>query len=577
MICTQEQIDTIIKTNPQKDLIKKARDQTDKLMLLIHGHGLDTALKQNTYFENSDIFRERTSAAISNKDLFGRLFQREQMVFSAQGGSSYYTGLSKDQVLKLDATLDNIRYSLKLRDWIKQFALPAFRCDPMGLIFIETDATKNVYPTYKTIGCIFDYVTTGRKVEYVCFQLTVADLITFDIADTAFAATTDKTTKTYYYRFVDDKQDTIFKYESSVITEVNTISVVWNRCPAFVLSDIISFENNRKFLSPIHQVTELADCFFNDRSIRDLQKKYHGFLKAVEPLLTCGICMGTGFLSSAACPQCTPAGADKGTGYKLSTKVADIARFPLPNNGDKAVNVKDFFFYVELPIAVWDKQDSSLTDNENLIRDVYWGTDNRKSTTGPPVGNSSIEETATKTLANLQPIYARLNITADWAEKTENLIADFVGQYLFPDSFKKSSISYGRYYILETPYELMEEYLEMKTKGASQSTLFTALRRYTHSMYSTDPAMLAVELKMINVEPFVHSTIAQVQANDPAQIDYLAKLYYSEWRQLQDFDYLVATSEQFLRDSLNKFALDKKALIPELVLPTVGITERITS
>lgn len=588
MICTQTQIELIIKTNPNKKLIKDAQESTEKLMMLINGHGAQSSLKHNIYFENADIYAVRKDCAVSNKDMFGRLFQRESMVFTAQGGSAYYTGLNKEQTQKMDATIDNIRYSLKLRDWIKQFALPAFRCDPMGLIFMEVDSNKNVYPTYKSIGCIFDYQTTGRKVEYVCFQLTVLDLATYGITDTNYSDVNVPETKTYYYRLVDDKQDTIYKYESSTVQAVpaatqqpnvatiNTLINTWGRTPAFVISDIISFENTRKFLSPIHLATELAATYMNDRSIRDLQKKYHGFLKAFEPLLDCGLCEGTGFLSGASCPECTPAGADKGTGYKLKTKVADIARFPLPKSGDKSYDINNYFGYVKLPIEVWDKQDLSLDDIEDFINKVYWGAGIERKAQGPSKGDKSIEETATKTLANLQPIYSRLNTTADWAEKTENLIADFIGQYLFAGAFKKSIINYGRYYILETPYELMEEYLEMKTKGASQSSLFSALKRYTHSMYCSDPAMLSVELKMINVEPFVHSTIAQVQANNPSRQDYFSKLYFSEWRQLQDFDYLVATDEKSLRLSLDTFATGKSAATPLEVPATIAIQEKVT-
>lgn len=574
MICTTEQIENIIKLNPQKDLVKQAKEQSDKLMMLIHGHGLTSAIIQDAYFESNDVFASRNKNAISNKDLFGRLFQREEMVFTAQGGAAYYIGLSKEQSIMLNAKLDSIRFSLSLRGWIKQFALPAFRCDPMGVIFIESDKNRDVYPTYKSVASVYDYLPNGRKLEYICFRLTKAETVIFEIQDeTLNEQKPDFVTN--YYRLVDDAHDGIYKYENSVVTEINTIPHAWEQTPAFIISDIISFENVHKFLSPVSIIVELANCFLNDRSIRDLQKKYHGFLKAIEPLLQCGICEGSGYLSGAACPECTPMGADKGTGYKLRTKVADVARFPL-SALKEGFDFKKIWGYIQPLIETWNKQDESLNQIENLINDVYWGTDSRKAITVPKVGDISIKETATKTLANLQPIYARLNMTADWAQNTENMIADFIGQYMF-DSFKKSQITYGRYYILETPSELMDEYLEMKAKGASQSSLFAALKKFIHSAYCTDASQLAVELKMINVEPFVHSTISEVQANNPAKIDYLSKLYFSEWRQLQGFDYLLATKEDALRQSLNKFATNKASMIPEQTVVSVGVNERVTT
>jgi hypothetical protein len=582
MVCTDEQIANIIKSNPQKLLVADAKDQSEKLMMLIHGHRLKVT--QDPYFENPDVYKSRSKKPVSNQDLFGRLFQREQMVFSAQGGTSYYTGLSQAQTAQLNAALNSVKYSFSLRKWIQSFALPAFRCDPMGVIFIELDSTGNAYPTYKSISSIYDYLPNGRQLEYICFKLTKADCDTFGIVDDLIKDQ-PATFVTNYYRFVDDAQDVIYKYDNGNIQLAtlkpgvsNPVVDAWKKTPGFIVSNIISFENVNKFLSPVSTVMELAECYMNDRSIRDLQKKYHGFLKAIEPLLQCGICEGSGFLSGAACPECTPAGSDKGTGYKLRTKVADVARFPIKSGVGENFDFNKYFGYVKLPIDVWQQQDRSLNDIEKLIRDVYWGTDSMKSTTGPQTGDTAIEETATKTLANLQPIYARLNIIADWAENTENLIANFIGKFMFKGSFKTASITYGRYYILETPFELMEEYLQMKEKGASQSALFAALKRFLHSMYATNPEQLAVELKLINVEPFVHSTVAQVQANDPAKIDYIAKLYFGEWRQLQSFDYLLATTEQALRDSLIAFAKVKMTLMPEEpITPAVAIAERIVS
>lgn len=564
MILTFDQKTEIIKLNPNKELVKYARETADELMLLIYGKGMDSAIRHDAYFENTDVFTVRKNGAISNRDLFARLFEKEQMIFSAQGGSSYYTGLDKVQTEKMNATIDSIRFSMTLRNWIKQFAKPAFKCDPMGIIFVEHDKDQNPYPTYKSSLSIYDYKTTGRKVEYVIFQLNAKDAKAFGVVDDKLKEQKNDF-KTNYYRVIDDEYDVIIKWENNLATELTGLKIKnpWKEVPGFVISDIISFEDTSRFLSPVYFVQELAKCFLHDRSIRDLQKKYHGFLKAIEPLLRCGICEGTGFLSGSSCPECTPAGSDKGTGFKLRTKVADVARFPIDNMKEANFDFKKIFGYVELPIDVWDKQDSSLQDNENLINDVYWGTDSRNKTTGPTNNSKSIEETATKTLANLQPIYSRLNMVADWAEKTENMIADFVGKYLFPGTFKKSSINYGRYYILETPYELMEEYLNMKKNRASQSALFAALNRYTHSMYESDPVMLAVELKMIKIEPFVHSTILEVQQSSPVYEDYIAKLYFSEWKEQQDFDFLLSKKEVDLRTSLYEYAKLKAIAKPE--------------
>ena len=573
----------ILKTNPNKKLIQQARETSEKLSLHILGQNIDKALQQNTYFENNEVFAERNRKPTSNADLYARLLQREEMVFTAKGGAAYYTGLNEAQSRQLNAKLDNIRFNITIRKWIKEFALQAYRTDPMGVIFIETDLKANSYPTYKSSECIWDYLPNGRQLEYICFRLKPSEAKQFLLA--AGLPVTDSnlnvTSTEYspiYFRFVDDETDRILKFENNTVQILDETPISFESVPAIRASDIIDFTNNQKLLSPISKTVELAETFLIDRSVRDLSKKYSGFPKGYEPILTCATCNGTGYLSGKACPDCTQAGSDKGTGIKLRTKPADIARFPMPREGQTGnIDPSKFFGYVTPDIKTWDKQDTSLNDIEATMNDTYWGTTNKQSTTGPTsTDKHAFKETATKTLQDLQPIYARLNQTADWAESTENAIVDFIGKQMFPDNFKESSRTYGRYYILETSDELMEQYLDMKQKGAPQAQMFDTLRKYCHSVYANDPIQLAIKLKLINVEPFVHQSITQIEATDIARIDFLCKVYFSEWLTTLDDGYLLVTKPEDLIKALIAFVGTKTALAPELLIqPTVGITETI--
>ena len=571
MKLTLDDIRDIILNNPNKQLIADARIVASKLMLHVLGMDLQDAIKQNPYFESAEVFHERKKSAISNKDMLARLLQREAMVFTAQGGACFYAGLDDAQTLRLNATLDSIRFGMTVRKWVQEFALKAYRCDPMGVIFIEADKQKNVYPTYKSIAGIYDYLPNGRSLEYICFKLTAGEAIYFGVQDETLAKL-KPSDDTPYYRIIDDAFDSIFKADNETVTEaVKSIKNIWAKVPGVMASNIIDFNNTSRHLSPLDECVELADEFLHDRSVRNIFKKFSGFPKPYEPLLDCGLCEGTGFFSGRSCPECTPNGSDKGAGKKLRTKVADIARFPI----DKDMpDISKYFGYVSPPKDTWDKMDTSLGDIENTIRDVYWGSYSRISTTGPTAGES-FEETATKTLSDLQPIYARLNLTADWAESTENAICDFIGAYMFP-SFKKSTRTYGRYYILETPDELMEEYLEMKQKGAPQLSLFDTLRKYYHSLYATNQVQLAIKLKLINVEPFVHQSVAQVMSANPSKIDFYSKMYFSEWLAAKDDNYLLATPEAALLADLQKYAKEKIVEPQDLLTPpTVGISETI--
>ena len=570
MICTQEQINSIILNNPNKDVIEFGKSQSEVLTRNINGKGLKDSFKRNSYFENDDVFNNRTLNPTSNKDLFARLFQREGMVFTAHGGSTYYDGLNPDQTKALNAKLDSIRFGYNLRTWIQQFALQAYRNDPMGVIHIEINANKNIYPTYKCSYTIYDYLTNGRQLEYICYLLSSSDVISFGIMDNEVSDAKEGIAINYY-RFCDDFYDTIYKKRTdskgTTVTIVKTngknpIRNQFNKLPVFVVSDLISYNNSQLFISPIDNVIELAETFCGDRSIRDLQKKYCGFLKSVEPLLDCGLCHGTGQLSGSDCPDCA------GTGKKLHTTVGDVARFSLDTIKEFG-SVDKLFAYINVPVEVWNKQDMSLNDIENMIVSVYWGTDLRSQTTnGPDINAKNIEETATKTLANLQPIYARLNKTADWAQKTENMIIDFIGQFTFKDKFKKSAVTYGRYYVLETPGTLIDEYLDMKQKGCSQIVLDEALKKYYHSMYKDNQIKLAIMIKMMSVEPFIHYGLHDIQATtrdtqtiNPAKTDYISKLYFNDWFVLQKEDYLLTAAIDVLKKSLSDFATEKAKII----------------
>lgn len=577
MIVSSEQAQEIIKNNPNKTLVSDARDYSRKLQVNVLGKNCKDAIASYEYFENPDIQKIRSTNATSNVDLFARLLHREEMIFTAKGGSNTYPGLNEKDTQKFDATLDNIRFGMSIRRWIKEFAIKAYRVDPMAVLFVEVDANKNVYPTYKSIECIYDYQTTGRKIEYVCFRLKTSEVKTFlPNENVSGEAVTGYST---YYRLVDDKTDTIYKNANGTIVEVDSQKIAFKSVPAIIASDLIDFSNTQNFLSPLQATLELAGNYFNDRSVRDIQKLYNGFAKSYEPLVTCGTCAGVGLLSGKSCPECTPVGADRGLGYKLRTKVSDSIKVPLPKAGDPnavSLDMSKYFGYSSPPIEIWDKQDTSLNDIETAMNNTYWGTTNVQSTTGPTTEKHAFKETATKTLADLQPIYERLNMTANWAESTENQLCNFIGYYQFGDNLKQSGRTYGRYYILETPDELMEQYLDMKTKGAPQATLNDSLEKYYHSVYANDPNQLAIKLKLMNVEPFVHLTTVQVQANNPARIDFFCKLYFSEWLALQLDSYILMTPAAKLIVELVVYATEKMPLPADLLTPpTVSIADNI--
>ena len=540
MILTFEQVQAIVKNNPNKAVIAKGREMAKRLLLHTEGVGTDEAIKHSKYFANDDLYTEQKSGAISNKDTAARLLQQEEMIFSVKGGSTHFN-LPDSEESEMNILISDVRDGFSLRKWVQDIALKAYRSDPMGIIFMEAEPLSidengqmnepKAYPTYQSSEKIYDYQTTGRKLEYVCFQLSVAQCNAYGIQDESLKGMQgDK--ETYYFRIVDDRKDLIVvKKDGDVflvsnITQKNPLPNNWGRVPGFVISDLVQFNNTKVFLSPLETVVELFDCFLDDRSVRNLQKKLHGFAKAVEPLLSCPTCIGTGFLSANPCPSCTPAGGDKGTGYKLKTKPSDVLKFPLSILEEGNFDFRKILGYATTDIATWEKQDASLSDLEELIEMTYWGTVRMKR---PQPGKEGEPITATEVSSNDAPKEARLNKTADWAESTENAIADFIGQYWFEKQWKGSSIAYARDYILKTADDYKNIYIDLKTKGAPDSALDNAFRKWKQAEFQSNDVKGMIEIQKFMVEPFPHLAISQAKGIITDFNDYNCKLYFGEW------------------------------------------------
>jgi hypothetical protein len=584
-------IENIIVNNPNKKIISKAQAMNSKLMMHLYGQNVNAFMKQDNYFENADVYKSRVEKPMSNKDLWERILNEESIIFAARGGSARFN-LSKEQEEQFNAVLSNVRYNISLRKWIETFALPAYRSDPMGLIFIEVEQllqvdgqpinTPKCYPTYKSIQSIHDYQPNGRTLEYVCFHLFVNELAEYGINDKEESANIsnpnnaapNQEKKSAYYRFVDSEKDVIVKQSNGkviVVSEpiMSQPNPVANdrfngRVPAFIISDLIHFDDPNCFASPISQIVELADGFLYDRSIRDLQKKYHGFAKTFEPLVVCSTCSGVGQVKGSACPDCTIPGQNQGTGYKLKTKVGDVLRFPmkdlLENTG---FDVKKIFGYVAPPIDTWDKQDLNLVQTEQLIYYSYWGCAQTKTVQGPQQQKDA-EETATKTEANLRPKYARLNKTCDWVQTTINDVANLMGLFWFDTAWKGANIIMSRNFILESPEDLLEDYLEARKENAPDFILDELMMKYINANFQDNPLELAKMIKLFEVNPFVHATVKEVE-DSPIITDEekLMKRYFSEWSDSKKAIEIIDKPIEALKADLRAYAATKKAALPK--------------
>jgi len=601
-----DQIGDIIVNRPNKKRIAAAKKYNKKLMMHLHGKGVKESLKRLEYFENTDIYKSRVEYAMSNVDMFERLLREENQVFTARGGSQSFR-LPEDKQLKMKEYVSNMVYDQSLRKWMSNFAINAYRADPMGLIVMEieqapSEGAENVeggkpidyglqmpkcYPVYRSIQEVWEYKNVGQKLDYVCFLLTNDELIEYGIKTVSndapqFDMLGDYKKEEKYYRFIDDEKDVIVErvsgnrfVEAQLQGAPNPIPNPWKRCNAFVVSDILMFTDPQSTDTPLSKVVELADAYLKGRSVRDLQKAYHGFAKAVEPLLKCSSCGGDGIIhrngsgegvtKGRPCPECTPAGASRGTGYKLRTKVSDVAKFPIEMIADANFDYKKIFGYVTPDIDSWDKQDESIYTLERELYVTYYGVANAKIETN---GSKTLERTATEVVADLAPKFARLNSTADWCENTENKIVEFLGEYYFPDEWGGSETAYSRDYIFQTPDTILKTYYDMKANGMTDSMLDDQYKKYIKALYQANPFLQDIYLKKFAVEPFPHLLASDVEKSTcVTEVDKLKKRYFGEWEETITDAMWLTKDRAVLDKMLTEYAQAKQTELPTQTEP----------
>lgn len=534
-----DEIAKVIKNRPNKAIIDYGQECYRKNMLHLRGDGVDGAIKHISHFENEDIFKVRKEYAVSNVDLFCRLLQEEQQVYTTVGGSVTIGGAPSADVGK---------YTAGLRKWMQKTGYNAYNADPMGLFFVEHDGAQHTV-VYKCISSVWDYKNIGRQLEYVCFAIDKNEYAAYSFSSVMMEASGDGK----YYRWVDSEQDVVVKYENerATIVDNNSVKPIVNkfgRVPGFIISDIPDFTNGDKFLSRIYPIIELADCFLKDRSIEELQKAYHGFAKAVEPFLQCSICAGEGNLGGKPCPSCTPAGADRGTGYKLRTKVADVSRFPLSMLQDVNFDFRKIFGYVTPDIDSMEWQNKALYALEALMYRTHWG-----SVTPAKAefnGTQDIVDTATKVLEDKQPKRAVLNTLADWDENAEAMLLDLIVQFYTGKKPTSVCVSLNRDYILNTPEEILYVIHDMKKNFDAPNMIDAVTMQYLRATYRNDPNAFTIESKKYLVNPFPNDNPSTIEGSQyVSEMDKLATRNFRTWAQsINPADWLGKTVEDLRKD-----------------------------
>jgi hypothetical protein len=545
MILEQNDISNILLNNPSKGLIAQGRKYNTTMRLHLYGEGMDTHLTEIKGFETPVLRELRIKYARNNKDLMARLMRPIDKVFSARGGSIYYK-MSETQDKAAMAYASSIKGGKNVKEWVKDYWKPHFIDDPYGIIFMEIDPVGNVYPTYKSITTIYDYQPNGVSLEYVVFEVSKAEKAKAGLKPD------DK-----IFRVVDDANDYWIQQDGKTITILSQFTHPnhFGRVPGMINSDIID-PSKDGFLSLFDDVITLADEYLLTGSVRTTHKFWHGFPKYWEYADTCPACNGEKTVEGETCREC------KGTGKNIMTKVSDAKLINYPQDKDTPTITPNVAGYVEPSEIYHNISTSDLSALEDTMNFTVWGKSTQRDMPQVQVGN----KTATQVLDEVKPEESRLSPISESAEKRHKFILDSLVEVNVKKGYIEaggSSVNYGRRYMLEPSDSLLQKYNDAKSKGVDTDVLDDLLRDYYETEYSGDNGKLSVKIKKMNVQPYVHMTIAQVEASfSIAPEDKAAKAYYSEWKRTINDAMWTLIAADVLKQQLYDYA-KTKAVAPK--------------
>lgn len=554
MILSDIQIRDIVLKNPNKELVKKGQEYNKLLRMFMYGENLKAFLHTIDGLESEAIRALRIKYTKSPKDLCVRALRPLDKMWSARGGSVYYN-LPETNEKKARELSKDVRNGYSAKAWMENFWEPHFIDDPNGMIFFEMlpleQAVKAkakgksiVYPTYKSIQCVYDYVPNGSKLEYVFFTTEKNERIAIGLKE-----------EDIVYRLVDDSKDVYVKRESEDMVSFHApLNNYFLEVPAILNNDMPNPQMQGNMLSVLDEVVEIINEFLLTGSIQVTHKFLHGFPRYWQYLANCNVCKGEAQKDGVDCTAC------KGIGKDIMQKVSDVLGLPVPTSKDDVVIAPNIGGFIEPSEIFHNMATEGMRLLEDLITYTLWGATESKPV--QPGMQTNGQKTATQIVTDIKPQADRLTAISDIAEKRHKFLMDTIIRINISYSYQGSSINYGKRFMIEGPDVLWEKYQDAKLKGIAYSVLDDLLTKYYEAEYMSDPVKFHIQSKLIKVEPFVHYKISEVQTFNISDDEYKNKLYFGEWLSTLDESYLIGADAVKMKDDLTAYTL-KKQLKPD--------------
>lgn len=522
--------------------ITEARKNSKTLRALVYGDNFTEELIKNIEKIESDdrtIARKKFSKDI--RDMFSRVLEPRANVFSASGGGVDYSITSKETKEKLIEHLQEFKGNKSITKYLSEYFFTLLDVDPNGLMMLEYIEDKEIYPAYKAIDDIRYYKSDGQNLK----------LLIFEPVDVVIGNDTVKK-----WRVVDSKTDWCFIQNGETFTwaEDLTFEHPFGKVPAIVLSDFQKLGTELR-LSPLFPVEELSKDYARDKSILTVYKFLNGFPIHWRYNQQCRACNGTAKtgVDGSSCKVCD------GKGFIGKNDVTDVVNVPMPREDEPKI-APDLAGFVSPDLETWERYMMDQRIFEEQIENTIWGTHKKRD---------EKNETATGRFIDVQPVMNKLNSFSDNVEWVHNELANWVLFWLENNSQTKDSFhrSYGRSFIIESPDVILDKYEKARIEGSNFTVLDKLLNEYALSKYRNNPSMLDQTMKKIQVEPYIHNTIEQV--NDIfGNLEAQRKHLFGSFWEVADKSKDVATLETEFETYYNA----NKRVLPEPIVPVLPPT-----
>lgn len=524
--------------------VTQARDNSVIYKALVDGEDYSKVLIERIErIESKAKAEARKKYSKDIRDVFERVMKPRENVFQANGGSEKLI-LASENIRKIFTSVQsNFKSNKSVFKYLSEVYFNLCDVDPNGLIFIEYKGTTNkvLYPTYKSISDIYDYLPNGQKVEYVAF--TPVDKMI-------------GTVPAKVWRLVDDINDRLLMQIGDTITIIEQFQHPFGEVPGLILSEKEKIGTNIR-LTAIEKVIELAKDYARDKSVLTIYKFQKGYPIHWRFVTQCRTCQGVGMKGDKTCTSC------QGHGYIKNTDVTDMVTIPIPDidQPNIAPNIAGF---VSPDLETWKQLKDDMKDFEMVMKDTIWGTHLYSSQ------NKSLQETETATgrYIDVQPIINNLNTYADTVEYMDNTLCNWILNFVDPVKSKSEIIynkTYGRRYIIESPDVILLRYQEAKKTSDSSTILDKLLEEFILAKYKNDQLMQNVMIKKKNIEPYVHMTLDQVNTAFGPEEAYVKELFNKFWVGCDEYAEQAVLETQFKAYQIankKEFKIEPKTSVP---------------